>query len=85
MLKLKLDLEARKTLVSEIQAYFAKERSETLGELAAGEVLDFMIQQLGPVLYNQAIRDARVVVMQQMERVEEEVFALEQPIFRGAR
>jgi uncharacterized protein (DUF2164 family) len=39
-----------------------------------------MIKQLGPIIYNQAIHDARTVVMQQMERMEEEIYALEQPL-----
>jgi len=51
---------------------------EPIGELAAGNLLDFMLKQLGPIIYNQAISDARTVVMQQMERVEEEIYALEQ-------
>lgn len=67
-------------LVSRIQSYFETEMSETLGDLAAGNMLDFMMKQLGPYIYNQAMTDARKVVMQQMERVEEELFALEHPL-----
>lgn len=32
--------------------------------LAAENLLDFMLEQLGPIIYNQAIGDARAVVMQ---------------------
>jgi uncharacterized protein (DUF2164 family) len=77
---LKLSREHKALLVNKIQSYFETERSETIGELAAGNLLDFMIQQLGPIVYNQAIRDVLTVVMQQMERVEEEIHALEQPL-----
>ncbi len=79
---LRLPKEHKELLINNIQSYFETERSEDIGELAAETFLDFMIKQLGPVIYNQAINDARSVVMQQMERVEEEIYSLEQPVER---
>jgi uncharacterized protein (DUF2164 family) len=70
----------KELLLNKIQSYFESERSEEIGELAAESLLDFMMKQLGPIIYNQAIRDARTVIMQQMERIEEEVYALERPL-----
>jgi len=75
---LKIPREYKHSLVNEIQSYFETERSEKIGDLAAENFLEFMIKQLGPVIYNQAIKDCRAVVMQQMERVEDEIYALEQ-------
>jgi uncharacterized protein (DUF2164 family) len=77
---LKIPREHKALLVSKIRSYFETERSEKIGELAAENLLEFMIKQLGPIIYNQAIHDARTVVMQQMERMEEEIYALEQPL-----
>jgi uncharacterized protein (DUF2164 family) len=77
---LTMQSEQKKKLRSDIQSYFENERGEEIGELAADNFLTFMIEALGPIIYNQAIRDARSVIMQQMERIEEEVYALEQPI-----
>jgi uncharacterized protein (DUF2164 family) len=76
----KISREHKELLVGTIQSYFEVEMSEKIGELATGNLLDFMMKQLGPIIYNQAISDARTVVMQQMERVEEEIYALEQPL-----
>ena len=76
----RLTREQKEWLINQIQSYFETERSENIGELAAGNLLEFMIEQLGPYVYNQAIGDARVLAMQQMERVEEEMYALEKPI-----
>lgn len=76
----KIPREQKETLVDTIQSYFEIEMSEKIGKLAATNLLEFMIQQLGPIIYNQAIGDARTLVMQQMERVEEEIYALEQPL-----
>ena len=77
---LKISREHKALLVHKMQSYFETERSEEIGELAAGNLLDFMIKQLGPIIYNQAISDARTVVMQQMERIEDEIHVLEQPL-----
>lgn len=79
---LRLPKEHKEFLIKNIQSYFETERSENIGELAAGNILDFMIKQLGPMIYNQALRDAQTVVMQQMERVEEEIYSLEKPVER---
>lgn len=83
MILLKLPREQKQALVESIQFYFQTERGEEIGELAADNVLDFMIKQLGPVIYNQAIDDARGVVLEQMERVEEEIYSLRQSLDRS--
>ncbi|GMA61977.1 DUF2164 domain-containing protein [Alicyclobacillus fastidiosus] len=80
MLVLKIPKEYKQMVIRNIQSYFDDELSETIGELAAENLLDFMIKQLGPTIYNQAIRDARAVVIQQMERVDDEIYALEQSV-----
>ncbi|MDQ0189349.1 DUF2164 domain-containing protein [Alicyclobacillus cycloheptanicus] len=83
MILLKLPREQKQLLISDIQAYIEAEWGESIGELAAGNLLDFMLQELGPHIYNQAIRDAKDVVLQGMERVEEDVSALAQPLHRA--
>ena len=80
MIVLKIPREHKSLLVNKIQSYFETERSEQIGELAAGNLLDFMIKQLGPIIYNQAISDAQIVVTQQMDRIEEEFQTLQQPL-----
>ena len=80
MIVWKITREHKQFLVNKIQTYFDAEMSESIGELAAGNLLDFMLKQLGPTIYNQAISDAQIVVKQQMERVEEEIYALGQPV-----
>ncbi len=81
----KIAKEQEKILVMKIQAYFEAEMSDSIGELAATNLLDFMVKQLEPIIYNQAISDAAIVVTQQMQRVEEEIYALEQPLHLSKR
>ncbi|WDL95116.1 DUF2164 domain-containing protein [Alicyclobacillus sp. ALC3] len=75
----KIPREQKKVLIERVQSYFELERDESIGELAAEHLLDFLITAIGPTLYNQAIRDARKVAMAQMVRVEEEIDLLEKP------
>lgn len=55
--KITLSKENREELIAYIQDYFFKERDEELGDLAAGFILDFVLEKIGPVIYNQGIED----------------------------
>ena len=54
-----LPAETRKELIHSIKHYFVKERDEAIGDLSAGFLLDFIVEEIGPSIYNQAIRDAQ--------------------------
>lgn len=56
---IKLPREDKAEIIHHVQSYFKEERSETIGELAAEQFIDFMIQELGPYIYNKALVDAR--------------------------
>lgn len=67
MKKFKLEKEVKTEIISAIQEYFLNERDEEIGNLSADLLLQFMIQQVGPAIYNQAIRDAHVLVSKKIE------------------
>jgi uncharacterized protein (DUF2164 family) len=50
---------ARKQSIAALRDYFAKNMDEEIGDLKAGLLLDFILSELGPSVYNQAIADAR--------------------------
>lgn len=54
-----LPADARQALVRAIQAYFLEERDESIGALQASFFLDFVLEEVGPSIYNQAVRDAQ--------------------------
>jgi len=54
----KVTKERRDEMVSDIKKYFSKEREEEIGDLAAGLILDFILEKLAPELYNQGVCDA---------------------------
>jgi len=51
---------ARKQAIAALQQYFRDNMDEPIGDLKAGLLLDFILSELGPSVYNQAIADARV-------------------------
>jgi uncharacterized protein (DUF2164 family) len=80
MLPLKLPREHKLQIISSIQHYFDTELSSEIGQLASENFLDFMLKELSPYLYNQALADARKVIEQKMISIEEELYALEKPL-----
>lgn len=77
MKAIKLPKEERELLVDNIRAYFEMERGESLGHLAADNLLDYFLKELGPVLYNEALKDCRTLVTQRMQGIEEDIYALQ--------
>lgn len=60
MLKLEIEFkrEMREDLVEKIKSYFWNERNEEISDFVAECFLDFIINNVGPYIYNQAIEDA---------------------------
>ncbi|KNF09398.1 protein of unknown function DUF2164 [Gottschalkia purinilytica] len=56
--KINLSKEKRNHMVSLIQSYFQNERDEDIGELASSLILDFIIEELAPVFYNEGVADS---------------------------
>lgn len=56
--QIKVDKETQEDMLSEIKAYFLKEREEELGDLAARLLLDFFMEKLAPYAYNQGVFDS---------------------------
>jgi uncharacterized protein (DUF2164 family) len=77
MMNLKLPREQKQQLIERVQSYFYEERSEEIGDLSAELLLDYMIKEIGPVIYNQAIQDAIKTVGEKMVSLEDDLHSLE--------
>ena len=51
--------ETRAQAVASIQAYFETERDETLGVIAAENLLAFVLAEIAPSVYNRAVADVQ--------------------------
>jgi uncharacterized protein (DUF2164 family) len=50
--------EQRDEMIAAIKNYFLKEREEEIGDLRAGLILDFILEELAPEFYNQGVLDS---------------------------
>ena len=48
-----------KKLIASIRRFFAEERGDEIGDLQARLLLDFILEEIGPSVYNVAIADAQ--------------------------
>lgn len=80
MIMTKLPREQKEQLIKRVQDYFNEERAEEIGDLAAELCLDYMMKEIGPIIYNQAIKDATRLVSEKMISLEDDLQAMEKPI-----
>ncbi|WP_093795528.1 DUF2164 domain-containing protein [Sporomusa acidovorans] len=73
---IELTQEQRKAAVEQIKSYFLTEKEEMVSDLAAMLLLDFFLENIGPYIYNQAIKDAHYFITQKLE----DIYALEKPV-----
>ena len=76
---IQLSPETRGEAVAALQAYSAEAFDEPLGNLGAGALLDFVIEEIGPSLYNQGITDAQARMHARITELDVELLALEFP------
>ena len=58
-MSIEVSKEARVDAIASIQQYFERNMPEPIGELPAGLLLNFFVEEIGPVIYNKAIADAQ--------------------------
>jgi uncharacterized protein (DUF2164 family) len=56
-IKLKPEMQARVT--ASIKRFFAENMDDEVGDLKASLLLDFVLREIGPSIYNQAVADAQ--------------------------
>ena len=67
MSNVKLNKEEYDTALDEVRRCFAQEREESLGELQGKLLLDFMLEKIGPAIYNQAISDMQKFLSERID------------------
>jgi uncharacterized protein (DUF2164 family) len=56
---IEIDKDARKEAVASIERYFKANMDEPIGNIAAGGLLGFFLEEIGPLIYNQAVADVQ--------------------------
>ncbi len=69
--------DARKRAISSIERYFAEHMDERIGNVAAGALLGYFIEEIGPVIYNRAVSDVQERLQARVMEVDIELHAEE--------
>ena len=59
--------EQQDEMIAAIKHYFLKEREEEIGDLRAGLMLDFILEELAPEFYNQGVSDSYTYLQDTIE------------------
>jgi uncharacterized protein (DUF2164 family) len=73
-MSIELSKQVRDDAVASIQQYFDRNLPEPIGELPAGLLLNYFVEEIGPAIYNQAITDAQARLQQRMADLEGELY-----------
>jgi uncharacterized protein (DUF2164 family) len=74
MVTLELNKQQRTDAIASMQRYF-EENLDPIGDMPAGLLLNFFLEEIGPVIYNQAISDAQTRLTQRVADLNGELFA----------
>lgn len=67
--------DARKRAITSIERYFAENMDERIGNVAAGALLGYFLDEIGPVIYNQAVTDVQERLQARVMEVDVELHA----------
>ena len=68
-----LSKEAQKEAVASIERWFAERMDEPIGNVAAASLLAFVVEEIGPVIYNRAVADVQERLQARVMEVDIEV------------
>jgi uncharacterized protein (DUF2164 family) len=78
-LRVRLSDERKAALVELIKKYFEEHFDEPISDFRAEGLIDFVVRELGPPVYNQGVRDACAYMQEKLTDVEGEVYEPDTP------
>ncbi|HEY5381172.1 MAG TPA: DUF2164 domain-containing protein [Acidobacteriaceae bacterium] len=73
-MSIELSKQTREDAIASIKRYFDENLPEPIGDLPAGLLLNFILEEIGPAIYNQAIKDAATRLQQRVADLEGELY-----------
>ena len=74
MTTIELDKLHRADAIASLQRYF-EENLDPVGDLPAGLLLNFILEEIGPAIYNQAVKDAQTRIQLQLSDLTGDLYA----------
>jgi uncharacterized protein (DUF2164 family) len=70
---IELSKEAKQNAIESLQKYFEVNMEEPLGNLAGGALLNFILEEIGPSIYNKGVADAQERMQARLSELDYEV------------
>jgi len=67
---IELSKDARKEAIASIERYFEAELEQRIGNVAAGALLGYFLEEIGPSIYNQAVADVQERLQQRVTELD---------------
>ena len=81
---LTIEKQVRKELVASIKRYAQENLDEEMGDLKAGLLLDYFLEEIGPTVYNLAIRDAQTHLQEKVTDLDAVCYRDELPYWQDS-
>jgi uncharacterized protein (DUF2164 family) len=78
--KIELDRAARESLARAIVRHLKTELDLEIGAFEAGDLAGLLAERIGPIFYNQGLRDAQALLRARVETITEAIEELEKPV-----
>ena len=69
--------ENREDVIASIQRYFKENMEEEIGNLTADSLLCFLLEEVGPIIYNKAVSDVQERLQSRVMEIDIEVHEAE--------
>ncbi|MFT3818815.1 MAG: DUF2164 domain-containing protein [Rubrivivax sp.] len=67
---IELPREARNQAIASIERYFSEELDQRIGNIAASALLGFFLEEVGPLVYNQAVAQVQERLLQRAQELD---------------
>lgn len=81
---IELSKEAKQNALESLQKYFEANMEEPLGNLAGGALLNFILEEIGPSIYNKGVADAQERMQVRLSELDYEIHEDEFQYWRRA-
>ena len=70
---IELGKDSRAAAIASIERYFRENMNEPIGNIAAGALLGFFLEEIGPTIYNRAVLDVQERLQARVSELDLEV------------
>ncbi len=71
---LELSKAVRERMIASIKQYFTEELDQDIGDLKASFLLNFILKEVGPVIYNSAVTDVQARMQEIVSELDDTCF-----------